>query len=295
VSLLKSPPAGTVRSLEELLAIAQALEQEAAGRYAALAARARAEGLPALAQLFERLAEEERLHERSIDDLGRRELGRLPDAGAVKWALPQVFEDETAGELAVSRTASAYQILSMAVRNEERAFTFWSYVAAEAVVPQVRAAAERMAHEELRHVAVLRRARRQAFHAERRHRLPEAAKSVGDRLSEAAVLERRLARELQDVAPMLEGDDRRRAFELSTEARALATELDPRATTDEPTGLPDPTATAERLVDDYLSAVDLTADEAVALKAQALAGRAISRLSWLRATVPATLGKRTSS
>ena len=56
----------------------------------------------------------------------------------------------------------------MAVRNEERAFAFWSYVAAHAEVAEVRQAAETMAHEELGHVSILRRERRNAFHAERR-------------------------------------------------------------------------------------------------------------------------------
>ena len=77
------------------------------------------------------------------------------------------------------RLLSAYRALSMAVRNEERAFAFWSYVAAHAGDADIRHAAETMAHEELGHVATLRRERRSAFHAERRHAFAVRAPRMG--------------------------------------------------------------------------------------------------------------------
>ena len=49
-----------------------------------------------------------------------------------------------------------YRVLTIAVRNEERAFAFWSYVAAHADGEEVRLAAETMAKEELEHVAAFR-------------------------------------------------------------------------------------------------------------------------------------------
>jgi hypothetical protein len=52
----------------------------------------------------------------------------------------------------------------MAVRNEERAFVFWTYMAARKPTNELREAAETMAREELGHVATLRRERRLAFH-----------------------------------------------------------------------------------------------------------------------------------
>ena len=46
-------------------------------------------------------------------------------------------------------------------------------------------------------------------------------------------------------------------------------------------------ALSELLVDLYLDAAELIGDEAARARAQGLAGRAISRLAWLRANLPA--------
>ena len=50
-----------------------------------------------------------------------------------------------------------YRALAMAVRNEERAFAFWSYVAAYSEDSEIKKAAEAMAREELGHVSTLRK------------------------------------------------------------------------------------------------------------------------------------------
>ena len=63
--------------------------------------------------------------------------------------------------------AHTYRALAIAVRNKERAFAFYSYIAAEARSPGVRALAEDLARDELEHAAVLRRERRRAFRRER--------------------------------------------------------------------------------------------------------------------------------
>jgi len=183
MSLLKTAPPAAVRSLDEVFAIAHAMEHQAAACYGALAQRARAEGVSELADLFEHLAEEERSHATSVAQWSQQRSGTPPDPANIKWELPETFEREAAGELAASRLASAYRVLAMAVRNEERAFEFWSYVAAEAATPEVRRAAEQMAHEELGHVARLRRARRQAYHAERTADPRDRASTPIDRLA----------------------------------------------------------------------------------------------------------------
>src|SRR5437868_944502 len=97
----------------------------------------------------------------------RRKSGKAPDPSEVRWELPATFDEETAGELAGSALATPYRALSMAVRNEERAFALWTYIAAQAEDPAIRQAAETMAREELEHVSLLRRARRRAYHAQR--------------------------------------------------------------------------------------------------------------------------------
>ena len=105
----------------------------------------------------------------------------------------------------------------MAVRNEERAFAFWSYVAAHAEAPEIRQAAETMAHEELGHVATLRRERRRAFHAERRQADSAGTDEKGG--ASLATLERRLADLLESLAAKASPQERARLQEFAEEAR----------------------------------------------------------------------------
>lgn len=285
MSLLKTAPRGVVRSLEEIFAIAYAMAREAATRYAQLAARARAEGASDLADLFERLAEEKRSHEISVLQLSQQRSGKAPDLADIRWELPQTFDDEAAGELAVSRLASAYRVLSMAVRNGERAFAFWSYIAAEAETPEIRKAAEKMALQELEHVSLLRRARRQAYHAERAAHPQDRPRSPTDRLAAAAVLERRLADQLEGLAERLVGDESLRARSLAAQSLTMADEVASVVSRDDGEAVEDldVATAAERLVEEYLDVADLSRDESIALLAQSLAKRAISRLAWLHA------------
>ena len=129
--MIQMAPSGVVRSLAQLFAIAHAMEHEAATRYAELATQVRAAGMPDLADLFERLAEEERAHAAKVARWSQQRSGKPPDAADIAWEPPGTIDEEALGELATSRLATAYRVLSIAVRNEERAFAFWSYVAAE--------------------------------------------------------------------------------------------------------------------------------------------------------------------
>lgn len=288
MSLLKSEPTGSVKSLEELFAIAAAMEQEAATRYAEIAARMRQEGDPALAEVFERLSADEQGHLDSVVHWSERTRGQAPDPALIRWEPPETFDDEGVAT-AHPRLLSAYRALSMAVRNEERAFAFWSYIAAHAQTAEVRQAAETLAHEELEHVAILRRERRQAFHAER-------SKSGGhpenqEREMGQAALERRLAELLEFVAVEASASERAHLEQLADEARRLADELDvaPIALggTMAAEAVPDdPVALAELLTERYLEAGDILQDEETLHQVQAMAGRAIARLAWLRNDLP---------
>jgi len=286
MSLLKTEPAGAVTSLTELFAIAYAMEQEAAGRYAAIATRMRSEGESALAAVFESLAADERGHIDKILDWSRRNRGEAPDPAKLRWTLPETFDDEGAATRD-PRLQSAHRVLSMAVRNEERAFAFWSYVAAHAGLPEIRKAAEALAHEELGHVALLRRERRKVFHLERDQRLAdEAGRPSG---LDAAALERRLADALDAAA---RGDAPRSATlrKLATRARSQAEQIERSAATISaaplPANLDAPLALAELLVERYLEAADKAADETEMTLAQSLAAQAIDRLTWLRTDLP---------
>jgi rubrerythrin len=173
----------------------------------------------------------------------------------------------------------------MAVRNEERAFAFWSYVAAHAQSTEVRQAAETMAHEELEHVSILRRERRNAFHADRRHHEGHD----GQEATDLAALEHRLADLLEPLVHKASLNEAGRLSGFVEEARRNAVELNgvsvPIAVSmlEIPNG---PIALAEMLTDRYLEAGDSLKDADVLALVQELASRAIVRLAWLRADLP---------
>ena len=203
-----------VASMNELLALARSMEQEAIDGYIALAKRMREMGQPDLAGVFETLIAEEEGHLGKVNDW-QTATGQ-PKSATVHP--PEVlFDDEGAGIIA-PEMLSAYRAFSMAVRNEERAFVFWTYVAAHAKSAEIGKAAERMAHEELGHVAKLRSERRRAFHLERRT-------STDATKADLALLETRLADHLQTLAATSETDNSSRLRMLAEEARIRAKQL----------------------------------------------------------------------
>jgi rubrerythrin len=161
--LLVNPPEITAGSIEEIVAVADALERAAAERYRSLAAAMSSVGHADVANVFSELAREEEQHVLGVENLASTLLGGLPAKGMVRWILPETFDAEEAGPAAL---LTPYKALSVAVRSEERAFAFWSYVSANAGSEKVRGLAETMAHQELLHAAKFRAARRQAYRAE---------------------------------------------------------------------------------------------------------------------------------
>jgi rubrerythrin len=151
-----------VRSADDLMAVAQALEHEAAARYRGLSARMTRQGDQEMAAQFDALAGMEDRHASQIGDRSLALLGHRPDLALVKWETPPGFDEEARGA-----EFSAYQALAFAVRNEERAFAFYSYMSAEAEDDGIRAMAEDLARDELQHAALLRQYRRRAFHQKR--------------------------------------------------------------------------------------------------------------------------------
>ncbi|MEA1648220.1 ferritin family protein [Nitrospirillum sp. BR 11164] len=167
--LLSQEPAAAIASMDELLAIALAMEEEAVRRYLMLAERQR--GAPDLAALFQNLADEEGHHVAAVLRSANGLLGHAPVAAPVQWHLPPDIA-RSWNEVEASVRLSPYKALSIAVLNEERAFAFYAYVAAHAATPAVAQQAEVLAREELRHSAQLRRARRHAYHQERGTLIP---------------------------------------------------------------------------------------------------------------------------
>jgi Uncharacterized conserved protein len=267
-----------IASLEELLAIARSMEQEAIRGYIALGDRMRSQNRPDLAEVFDVLRLEEQGHLKNVDDwIDSRELEHIQD---VEMAEP-LFDDEGAAVVA-PELLDSYRAFSMAVRNEERAFVFWTYVAAHAQNDEVRQAAERMAREELGHVATLRRERRRAFHDLRR--------SVGRRGPvDIAALELQLADHLTKRASELSGEQAVRFGHLAEEAKRRSASV-----SEKPFDwhkLPDQTPEGiegrlvplcEFLLDCYLAIAERQRDDNAQQQAQSAAGAVLACLHAVR-------------
>lgn len=160
-------PATNPVTLPVLVQIATRIEREAVQRYAFLASTMERRGEVATAAALRVMLDEERKHVDAVDHWAAGLGAPLDDAAAYEWHLPDDLStswDEVAG----SARLTPYRAFAIAVDNEQRAFTMYSYLAASATEPRVAAEAERLALEELRHAALMRRWRRQAYHRERR-------------------------------------------------------------------------------------------------------------------------------
>ena len=283
--------------------MAEAQEQRAAARYDRLAERMDRFGSPETAALFRRLAAMEREHVEALAGWGgsAAQQGKIPDGMGEGTAIDS---DEVPASLTPCRA------LAIAVRNEERAFSLLTYVAAHAGTSEIRARAEALALEELQHVALLRAQRRRAFHVERHdardhERDIEAAirstadlrKVAGKLLSRVLEIHEGLARELVAI-----GDQRRAGLmsRLAADELAEVRRLGIRysgseaqtAGKDGTTGSAAPYSYAMRPVEDMvdilLAVAERSKDEGVVREAQRLSGLAITWLAELRAYLEAT-------
>jgi rubrerythrin len=265
-------------SLDALLAIAGAMEKEAIDGYAALSKRMAEMGRLDLAQVFDVLVLEESGHLRQVQEW--RDASGYPQARVEVDAPANLYDDEGAG-LVAPEMLSAYRAFSMAVRNEERAFMFWTYVSANAQSQEIKQAAERMAREELGHVAKLRIERRTAFHTDKAHRGTDA---------DLGSLEARLSARLGALA--IDKVSEAYSVELqryAEEARARMGMIAMRPFEISPTrGMKFPAAgdralpLSELLLDRYLDIADNAASEHDADRARAFAAQIIASIRTVR-------------
>ena len=283
----KSEPAGPVQSMEEFFAIAHAIEMDAAARYEEAGRLLRAEGFQQMAELFEHLAGLERAHVGQVEQwASRKDVPAIPDE---PWPIPDTF-DAPPEEVARSRLMTPYRVLATAVRHEQRAFAFWTYVAAHAESQDVRRASEKMALEELEHASLLRRERRNAYRLAKAH---PGEVDAGTSLTSLATTELHLAGILENVpagdgwttfAKTLAAKSRTAAEKLQTLAAAHATKLN--APTLPPEQADDVAALSEYLAEAYLRLAESSRDEHVLAAAQELAAMAINRLGLLDPAFP---------
>jgi rubrerythrin len=257
------------------------MDQEAASRYAELADEMRRQNKPDLSAVFTQLAAAEREHVGRVTRWSQSRLGREPDPALVRWEAPKTFEAEAAEEIRTSRLMTPYRALSIAVRNEERAFAFWSYVAAFAEDPEIKTAAETMAREELGDVSTLRKERRRAYHREHDSMRGQSNAAPG-RQVDAGVLERRLITHLAELQRRLVGASANRARELLQETEAMSAQAAGFGRFPGSLEQADAQTIAEALSDAYLEAAEAAHDPERLQSLQDLAERAIARLAWLR-------------
>lgn len=261
-------------SLGELLAIAGSMEQEAIEGYVALSKRMAGMDRPDLAQVFDSLVLEEKGHLQKVEEWrDASAIQRVADVPAPK----DLYDDELAGLIA-PELLTAYRAFSMAVRNEERAFTFWTYVSANAQSDEIKRAAESMAREELGHVAKLRRERRKAFHSER-------AEALDDGKNDMKSLEAALAGQLDimaagtvraDVADLLRGHAREARARMDSIMRSPLVASPLRPISFHASGRVAPMS--EHLLDCYLDIGDHATSEHDAGRARAFAAQLIACL-----------------
>ena len=154
--LLEDPGIGPV-DMRTLAGLALAIEHESVQRYAALADAMKRRGEPDTAAAFQALCEEERRHVDAVDRWAASVGEPAPASENLAWRLPADLASSW-NEVAGSALLTPYRALSIAVVNEQRAFAFYSYLAAHATDERVRVEAERLAGEELRHAARIVRA-----------------------------------------------------------------------------------------------------------------------------------------
>ena len=298
MGLLKAEPAGRVASIDELIAIAHAMEREAGKRYRQLSQRMRIQGEDDVAALFAFLAGIEDKHADQVDARSRMIVGKAPDPADIRWELPENFDEEEAS----SYLLTPYRALAIAVRNEERAFAFYSYLAAGSDDEKIRQFAEDFAKDELDHAGLLRRERRKAWRREGRDNplaFPKIEKpeSLDMLRHQAVAMERTAAEGHRALAAALRIEDDPETARLFDEAAAdeeacagsmaaaLGGEPAVAAAQAMPNGVMDGLRLLEFAFERYSDIVETAGDEAVMLEAQALAERALLRLTRLRGSI----------
>ena len=155
-----------INSTSELISIALAAERKAVQRYTALATRMREHGNEESAVVFDSLVTGEQAYQDKITEWAALEdLVINAEATPGQWDDPNVMTDYDVQARNPCRS-TPYKALAYAVHNDERAFLFYTYVAADSHDADVCHYARVLAREELGRAAELRVLRRQAWHAQ---------------------------------------------------------------------------------------------------------------------------------
>ena len=145
--------APAVRTMNELMAFAYALEIEAAERYAEFADAMEQHNNREVAELFRKLARIEHKHAEQILEEMRWTAPPKPPVGGYQWE--GLEGPETADFTTLHYLMQPYHALEIALANEKRAFEFFSGLVRRATTDKVKRAAKEMAGEEAEHVRLI--------------------------------------------------------------------------------------------------------------------------------------------
>jgi rubrerythrin len=281
-----------IRSARQLVDIAATIEAQAIDRYRTLSGQMARKGYADTARAFSRMAVQAETHAAAVDRLAERLGLGAPDTGASD-ILPSEFAASWE-EVRDSALLTPYRALAIAVRNEQRAFAFYSYLAAHAADPAVAKEAEGLARTKLLHAAALRRWRRSAYRQDGARQPLSDADDAGSLSKWVPAAEREVAVCHRDVAHSLKiaGDEesaallRADSFVPFEALRTTDTCRDPDCRVGDPIRL----LTAaqrplERLSERLEAALDQRPDEAAYRDAQHHLERTILRLGRIKRRV----------
>ncbi len=213
--------------------------------------------------------------------------------------MPENFDDEEGS----SHLLTPYRALAIAVRNEEKAFAFYSYVAGAAPDTQMQQIAEELAKDELAHAWLLRRERRKAYRRERpdgrgpkRDELPGGVEALYALAATAewrasgyhAQLARTLSQQGHAAAGLftdIAAEEAVCAKDAAARSRISLSKSDDRL----PANLTGGVRLLEEAFERYADIAERTGDESVLVAAQHLAAQAIDHLTRARGSLRAAV------
>jgi hypothetical protein len=289
--LLTIPPLAPIGSTAELYAIALNQAETAADRYERLSA-SEDNSFETVRCVFEVLAQTERERARAITLGSLSVRNKRPDLADLRWPPTDLVPAEELSDVGDSSLSTAYDAWALAVRHRERAFIFWTYVAALTTDRAVRAAAEDFARAALTDGNLLRRERRLAWRSMRQ--TASASGKPGSEPESAALLESLLLKDIvlwsQQLAP------RERALLSTLGPSPLPPASEPHEAIVPAGSLDDikrrALRRAEQLSNLYLADADRAPDQFSMELAQKLAAQSITRLAGLRNVASASAPTR---
>ena len=144
-----------MNTVEEFLAHAIQIEQEAALRVAQLADAMNTQGNREVGRLFRQLADYSQLH--LADARERAGFRELPEMGAAEFCWPDIESPEAAAIWAADPMLGREQALQVALEAEQAGLDYYREIMETATDPEIRAFAKEFSEEEAGHVAELTR------------------------------------------------------------------------------------------------------------------------------------------